>query len=95
MSWTLVVEGKFDKEFMKWLLRRSEIVDVEVKEIGSGFGKLKKIQPVIKMCHDGGLKIAILLDADKDMQGRRNRLDEPINELELPVERIFATQRRR
>jgi len=89
MIWTLFVEGPSDKVFVEWLLRRLSVDEVEVATIGGGVKHLACVENEIRKRHDAGRRIAVLLDADEDIQGRRNALTAQIGCLGLPVEKTF------
>jgi len=89
MTWTLFVEGPSDKVFIEWLLRGLQGDEVEVKAIGGGVSKLEFVKNEIHRRHDAGRHVAVLLDADDDIQGRRNALAAQIDSLGLPVEKTF------
>jgi len=40
MTWTLFVEGKFDQEFVKWLLGHLKIDGIEVARIEGGISEM-------------------------------------------------------
>ncbi len=89
MTWTLFVEGQSDQIFVAWLLRHLGIDDVKVARIEGGVSKLKHVKNEIHKHHDRGRRIAVLLDADDDIEGRRNELAKQIDKLCLPVKETF------
>ena len=89
MNWTLFVEGTYDRALVEWLLWRLEVDNVHVAVIEGGVSKLKRVANEIHKSRDEGRRIALLLDADSDVQHRRNALKDEIERLDLPIERTF------
>ena len=90
MSWTLFVEGKWDEAFVLWLLRCLRInEDVRVRRIGGGVSYLRHVANEIRKEHDGGQRVALLLDADSDARDRRDELKTEIARLDLPIAKSF------
>ena len=89
MNWALFVEGKSDKVFVQWLLERLSIDSVQVNIIGGGVSKLGRAANEILKSHNDGRHIAILLDANSNVQDRRNELAKEIERLSLPIEGTF------
>ena len=73
--WTVFVEGKSDKAFVRCLLQFLDISNVEVQRIGGGIDKLKEVAKLMQQHHDAGNRIAIILDADSDPQKRRKEFE--------------------
>ena len=88
-SWVVFVEGKSDKAFVCCLLQFLGIGNVEVQRIEGGVHHLKHVVGLIQKHHDAGNRIAILLDADSDLQNRRKELEKEKQRLNLPIEREF------
>lgn len=89
MNWALFVEGSSDQAFIRWLLKVMQIATVRVRTIGGGVSKLENVQNEILKSHDKGDLVALLLDANSDVQGRRDELENEIKRLNLPIERTF------
>ena len=89
MNWTLFVEGTSDQAFVQWLLRRLGVDNVRVAVIKGGVSKLESVANEILKNRDEGRRIAVLLDADSDVERRRNDLENEIARLSLPIERAF------
>ena len=89
MNWALFVEGKYDAALVRWLLRRLDADNVRVNVIGGGVSKLENVANEILKGRNEGRHIALLLDADSDVQHRRNELANEIERLDLPIERTF------
>ena len=90
MSWTLFVEGKWDESFVLWLLRCLRINEyVRVRRIGGGVSYLRHVANEIRKEHDGGRRVALLLDADSDVRDRRDELETEIARLDLPIAESF------
>ena len=87
--WTVFVEGKSDKAFVRCLLQFLDISNVEVQRIGGGIDKLKEVAKLMQQHHDAGNRIAIILDADSDPQKRRKEFEKKKKSLNLPIERVF------
>lgn len=89
MNWALFVEGPSDKVFIQWLLRCLDVDNVRVDVIGGGVWKLENVANEIRKSRDEGRHIAVLLDADSNVQRRRDDLAQQIARLSLPIERTF------
>ena len=89
MNWALFVEGPSDKAFVSWLLRRMNLPNVRVAEMGGGVSRLQHVANEILKSHNDGRRIALLLDADSNVQHRRDELTNEIDRLNLPIERTF------
>ncbi len=88
-SWTVFVEGLYDETFIRCLLQFLDIDNVAVERIGGGVSQLSNAAAVIKQRHGTGDRIAIILDADSDLQNRRKELAKEKQRLDLPIERGF------
>lgn len=89
MNWALFVEGKFDHALVCWLLRHMGIDNVRVAEIGGGVSRLEHVANEILKSHDSGEHVALLLDANSNVQRRRGELAAEIARLSLPIEQTF------
>ena len=89
MNWALFVEGASDKVFVRWLLRRMNVNDVRVADIGGGLSKLEHVANEIRKSYNEGERVALLLDADSDVQRQRDELTNEIERLSLPIECTF------
>lgn len=90
MNWTLFVEGPYDSALVRWLLQCLGIVDkVRVAIIWGGVSKLASVANEIHKSHNEGSRIAVLLDADSDVEHRRDELTKEIARLSLPIEQAF------
>ena len=89
MSWALFVEGRWDRVFIRWLLSHLGVENVEVAIVGGGVSSLHQVENQIVRSHDKGQRVALLLDADTDVNARRDELQEEIRRLGLPVARSF------
>ena len=65
MSWALFVEGDSDEAFVRWLLRRVGVDDVEVLAIGGGVSYLRHVVNQIHRSRDEGRRVALILDAER------------------------------
>ena len=89
MSWALFVEGDYDEVFVRWLLGRLGVDDVEVTAIRGGVSHLRHVVNQIRRSHDEGRRVALLLDADTNAQQTGVDLATEMRRLCLPVERSF------
>ncbi len=89
ISWTVFVEGKDDKRFLKCFLRHIELSGVQVERIGGGVSYLCHASPQIRKAHDSGQRIAVILDANSDSVTRREQFNCVKEKNDLPVERLF------
>ena len=89
MNWALFVEGPYDREFVRWLLRHLGIDTVRVTAIGGGVSILESVANEILKSHNEGRRIALLLDADSNPEHRCDELATEINRLRLPIDRTF------
>ena len=89
MNWALFVEGKYDAALVRWLLQRLDADNVRVSLIGGGVSKLESVANEILKGRNEGRHIALLLDANSDVQRRRKELANEIKRLNLPIERTF------
>lgn len=89
MSWTLFVEGPWDVAFVQWLLQYLGVKNVEVGKIGGGVSSLHKVANEILKSRAEGRRVALLLDADTDVQTTRRELATQVHALNLPVARSF------
>ena len=95
MSWALFVEGDWDEVFVRWLLEFlaedefPAVEDIQVRAIGGGVSKLRHAANEIHKSHDEGRRVALLLDADTDVERTRDQLEREIGRLGLPIERSF------
>ncbi|MDE0229110.1 MAG: hypothetical protein OXJ62_09690, partial [Spirochaetaceae bacterium] len=83
------VEGKPDRALVECLLKYLCIDHVEVEIIGGGVSKLGHVANQIKRRHDRGSGIAMILDADDDLQKARAEYDDAIRTHILRVDRVF------
>ncbi len=90
-SWVVFVEGESDRAFVRCLLGFLGIEHVEVQGMGGGTGKLEAMAPEMQRRRDAGNRIAIILDANSNPEGRRKDLEQKIAHLDLPIERAFLT----
>ena len=89
MNWALFVEGKSDHALVRWLLRRMGIDNVRVAEIGGGVSKLKHVANEMLKSRNSGERVALLLDANSNVQRRRDELATEIERWNLPIEKSF------
>ena len=89
MKWTLFVEGKSDRAFVLWQLQRLAADNVQVAVIEGGVSKLESVANEILKSHNKGRHIAVLLDANSNVQDRRDELASEIDRLSLPIECAF------
>ena len=85
----MFVEGRYDKAFVCWLLRRMNVGNVRVVDIAGGVSKLENVANEILKSHNEGERVALLLDANSNVQHRRDELASEIDRLSLPIERTF------
>ncbi len=85
----LVVEGISDKQFMDCLLQHLGLEEVEVMPIEGGVESLHKIRNEIKKRSDVGTRVAVVIDADRDVAARREKLSAEKKRLELSLDREF------
>jgi 5S rRNA maturation endonuclease (ribonuclease M5) len=89
MSWALFVEGGWDEVFVRWLLEFLDVEDIQVHAIRGGVSKLRHAANEIQKSHDEGRRVALLLDADTDVERTRDELEREVGRLGLPIERSF------
>lgn len=84
-SWTIFVEGKSDSRFLLCLLEHYSINNIEIERLGGGASRLPTLAPTIRRRHDGGHRIAVLLDADHKPERTRLQFQQQRDSLQLPI----------
>lgn len=85
----IFVEGENDKLFLGAFLNRIGLSNFQLEVIGGGISKLSAAQHRIQRSYDAGKRIAIILDADADISGRRDEIEVEKARLNLPVNYWF------
>lgn len=83
--WAIFVEGNDDKPFVELLTGRVQMLDAVVHRIGGGVRHLHKVAANIRRARDDGRRIALVLDADRNIVLRRREVERRIAELSLPI----------
>ena len=89
MKWDLFVEGEYDKQFVQSLLESLNANNIQVRILGGGVQRLRSVANQIQRSSDAGRHVALLLDADSDINSRRIEMDQEITRLSLPIESTF------
>lgn len=89
VQWSVFCEGESDKRFLECLARHLRISGLRFIGMGGAVSRLKTMDPKIRQEHDGGRKVAVILDANSDSQSRRRELLREVVELKLPIDREF------
>ena len=67
-DWVVFVEGSDDEHFIRCLLQRISVANVDTARIGGGVSKLPSVAPQIQRRRDAGARIAVVLDANSDLR---------------------------
>lgn len=89
MACSIFVEGKPDKALIECILDYKSIEDVEVEMIGGGVSKLGSVANQVRRRHDSGRTVALILDADQDLDQARTDCRSEIDSHELHVDGVF------
>ncbi|MCY3790041.1 MAG: hypothetical protein OXH63_14775 [Gemmatimonadetes bacterium] len=90
-DWVVFVEGSDDEHFIRCLLQHISVANVDTARIGGGVSKLPSVAPQIQRRRDAGARIAVVLDANSDFEGRRAEFLRKKDELGLPIDRFFLS----
>lgn len=92
-EWTVIVEGQDDKRFIESLLTHLALSNISVTQIGGGVNHLcsDEARNRINREKGDGRNIALVLDADSDVDQRRRDVNKKIQACSLPVktEHVF------
>lgn len=85
----IFVEGDNDRSFVERLLNHLQLPNFEMEIIGGGVSKLEISRPTIMRHHAEGKRVAIILDADTDIDDRRAQFIAEKIRLGIPADHLF------
>lgn len=85
----IFVEGDNDKSFVERFLNHLRLSHLETEIIGGGVSMLQTSRPTILRHRAEGKRIAIILDADADVDDRRAQFRAEKIRLGLPADHLF------
>lgn len=89
VQWSIFCEGRADKRFLECFAKYLRTSNVRFIRLGGGVSRLRTMDPRIRLEHDGGKSVAVILDANSDPQSRRLELRQEVMALKLPICRDF------
>lgn len=87
--WTVFVEGESDEAFARSLLGHLSLSFIEIEPIRGGVDHIPHVAPQIRRRADSGRLIAVVLDANMNPEGRRQKVEQVVVSLRLPVSQVF------
>ena len=89
MACSVFVEGRPDKALIECILDYRCIDGVGVEMIGGGVSKLGSVANQIRRRYDSGRSVALIVDADCDLQMRRTEYESALKDHGLHIDHVF------
>lgn len=88
-KWSVYVEGVSDRAFLQCVARHLKLNNIGFKLIGGNVASLKNMAPRIQRSSAAGMGIAVIADANSDVGEQRARLQEVVDQEDIPVKEWF------